>query len=258
MQPLCNERKGSAHAIPVPFFFFLVTKQTEMQSVCPDDESIRDIASMNAMGFAELSLVGTEQRSVGCVTAVTETYRTQTGRGSLSTGGLTALEPTDNEGIFRGIPRNSRISSIDVTLIQGTVAALTSNETLRFVLTKRPYASSTSADDVELMQLNNKKDATMSSTPVEISFGTIAWLGDGDNGSFRVVGRPTKLDVLATRLLVGHTRCAHYAAEERYPALLYTSTSTPAKQLPADVAYHFTVEYEVVRSPDAADSQLPP
>jgi hypothetical protein len=227
-----------------------------MQSVCPSAESIRDVDAMYAAGFSEVGLVAREQRSVGCVTLVTETYRTQTGRSVLTTGSLTALEPTDPEGIFRGVPRNARVVRVEATLVGGAVTDLTSKETLRFVLTKAPYAASSSTDDLELMQLNNSSNITMSATPMEISFGSVAWLGDGTTGPFRIVGRPTSMDVLANRLRVGHTRSAQYISDERYPALVYTSTSTPVKTLPADVAFNVTIEYEVVRAPDAADSSL--
>ena len=108
------------------------------------------------------------------------------------------------------------------------------------------------------MQLNNAKSATMSATPLEISFGTLDWMPSGENNSFRIVGRPTRMSVLATRNHTSHAASAHYIRDERYPALVFTSASTPAKQLPADISYRISIVYEVVRSPDATELLVEP
>jgi hypothetical protein len=224
--------------------------------VCPDEQSVREVQAMRAFGF-EAELVAREQETIGCVTVVTETYQTQTNRNALNTGDLMGLEPTDSEGIFRCVPRNARVVTVEAILLGGKVTDLTANEKLRFVLTKKPYATTSSADDVELMQLNNAKSATMSATPLEISFGTLDWMPSGENNSFRIVGRPTRMNVLANRVHSSHAASAQYIRDERYPALVFTSTSNPVKQLPPDVAYRVSVVYEVVRSPDATELVVP-
>lgn len=227
-----------------------------MQSVCPDEQSIRELDSLRAVGF-DLELVAREQETVGCVTVVTETYQTQTGRPFLTSGDLMGLEPTESEGIFRSVPRNARIVTVEVILVRGTIADLTEKETLRLVLTKTPYAAATSASDVELMQLNNASNTTKSASPLEISFGVLAWMPAGENNSFRIVGRPTRMSVLANRLSGTHAASAQYIRDERYPALVFSSTSTPKKQLNSDVAYRITIVYEVVRAPDASEIVVP-
>jgi hypothetical protein len=220
--------------------------------VCPEDHIVREIQALRSVGY-DAELVAREQESVGCVTVVTETYQTQTNRSALNTGDLMGLEPTDSEGIFRSVPRNARVVTVEAILVGGKVQDLTSNEKLRFVLTKKPYATVSSGDDIELMQLNNSKSATMSATPLEISFGNLDWMPSGENNSFRIVGRPTRMSVLATRNHTSHAASAHYIRDERYPALVFTSASTPVKQLPADVSYRISIVYEVVRSPDATE-----
>jgi hypothetical protein len=208
--------------------------------------------AMRAFGFNS-EIVSREQETVGCVTVVTETYQTQTGRSALSTGTMTGLEPTESEGIFRCVPRDARVKSVVVVLNRGAVADLTGNESLRLVLTKKPQASAPQTDDIELMQLNNAGAATMSASPVEISFGTLLWMPAGQNNSFRLIGRSTSLEVLANRLSSTHARTSQYIREERYPALVYTSTSNPVKVLPADISYRISIVYEAVRSPDKTE-----
>ena len=227
-----------------------------MQSVCPEDQSVRDLQALRAVGF-DAELVAREQETVGCVTVVTETYQTQTDRAALNSGDLMGLEPTDSEGIFRCVPRNARVVTVEAILLRGSISDLTEKETLRFVLTKTPYATEKSDDDIELMQLNNSSNTTKSSTPMEISFGTLDWMPSGENNSFRIVGRPTKLSVLANRKSVSHASSAQYNRDERYPALVFSSTSTPKKQFPSDVAYRIAIVYEVVRSPDTSEIAVP-
>lgn len=211
-----------------------------------------EFEAMRAFGFNS-EIVSREQETIGCVTVVTETYQTQTGRTALNTGTMMGLEPTESEGIFRCVPRDARVKSVVVVLNGGSVTGLTSLETLRLVLTKKPHASVPQTDDIELMQLNNAGVATMSATPVEISFGTLLWMPTGQNNSFRLIGRSTSLEVLANRLSSTHERTSPYIREERFPALVYTSTSNPVKVMPAEISYKISIVYEVVRSPDASE-----
>ena len=211
-----------------------------------------ELDAMRGFGF-ESEIVSREQETIGCVTVVTETYQMQTGRTALSSGTMTGLEPTDSEGIFRCVPREARVKSVVVVLTRGSVSGLTDQESLRLVLTRQPMASAAQADDVELMKLNNAGTRTMNATPIEISFGTLPWLTAGEVNPFGLIGRSTTLSVLANRNRSTHQRTSQYIREERYPALVYTSGSTPAKVFPADVAYRVSIVYEVVRSPDATE-----
>ena len=195
-----------------------------------------ELDAMRGFGF-ESEIVSREQETIGCVTVVTETYQMQTGRTALSSGTMTGLEPTDSEGIFRCVPREARVKSVVVVLTRGSVSGLTDQESLRLVLTRQPMASAAQADDVELMKLNNAGTRTMNATPIEISFGTLPWLTAGEVNPFGLLGRSTTLSVLANRNRSKHERTSQYIREERYPALVYTSGSTPAKFFPAYVAY---------------------
>ena len=72
-----------------------------------------------------------------------------------------------------------------------------------------------------------------------------------------VVGGGTAGTLLANRLSGTHAASAQYIRDERYPALVFSSTSTPKKQLNSDVAYRVAIVYEVVRAPDASEIVVP-
>ena len=172
--------------------------------------------------------------------AVEETFQTPYSRFSLTSGTVLALEPSNNEGIYRALPPRSRVLSFTVTLlVPPAVPIVDNNARLEIALVTDPYRTVPATSDATFSRIaiadRNVSAAQIASIPLtqstKIAYNPMA-----------EPGLSTTLTALTP--IVNSATVPAFLADARYPALVYRSGGG---SFPPEVHILVTVSYEVSR-----------
>lgn len=172
--------------------------------------------------------------------AVEETFQTPYSRFALTPGTVLALEPSNNEGIYRALPPRSRVLSFTVTLlVPPAVPIVDTTARLEIALVTDPYRTLPATSDATFSRIaiadRNVSAAPIASIPLtqstKIAYNPMA-----------EPGLSTTLTALTP--IVNSATVPAFLNDARYPALRYTSAGG---SFPPEVHILVTVSYEVSR-----------